>query len=264
MVIIRHNKLGLIVGVYCAFDLEKVVMSFFQMFEVYVSEEKIYCDTVYGLEYKNNKILLTTSDVDFDFCCVEEALIYLSDVLVEQLRYVGAYFHGAVSLDKSGRAVAIIGKTMIGKTSFNMFLYKHGYRFLSDDKVIVDDALQVISFPTGIKVRRGIIWDDSYFDKFCVYKNDNYKILSLNVDMCLDKKNYDIGKFIFLQRGYETLSVKEISGGELFLALFENSSKLNSVKNQAFTAAALSKSIKAYVLNYSKLDYELLKLINSI
>jgi len=82
-----------------------------------------------------------------------EYLFHLA--LIELLRRRGLYTIHATALEHNGRAVLIPGNSGRGKTTSFISLLRSGYRYLSDDHPLLQDAgshVEVLPFPIKINV----------------------------------------------------------------------------------------------------------------
>lgn len=263
MIFINHIKINscCIIDVDCS--LRQIVRTFFSMF--YVTEHSIGYKSVadFKICLMNNNISLLYLNKQYVFGSIYEALLFISDMIqyIENQHCVG-YYHGALCLSNTGKSICLIGETMAGKTSLNMFLYKNGFQYLSDDSIIVNKNFKVISMPTPIKIRHGIIFNDSFFDKYAVFTNNDYKILtSLNTNTT--NYEYDMQAFVFLHRGYG-LNIIEMSKHDLFLSLISNFSKMNSMQEQILFTKALLNQVRGFNLYYNDLNESLIRIIDAL
>jgi hypothetical protein len=75
--------------------------------------------------------------------------------MIELLRYRGLYTVHATSLEMHGRGILIPGNSGRGKTTSFVSLLRAGYRYISDDHPLLEDAgthVDVLPFPMQIKV----------------------------------------------------------------------------------------------------------------
>ncbi len=82
-----------------------------------------------------------------------EYLFHLA--LIELLRRRGLYTIHATALEHNGRAILIPGNSGRGKTTSFISLLRSGYRYLSDDHPLIQDAgahVEVLPFPIKINV----------------------------------------------------------------------------------------------------------------
>lgn len=87
-----------------------------------------------------------------------EYLFHLA--LTEFLRHQGLYTIHAAALEKHGRGILISGNSGRGKTTSSISLLRSGYRYLSDDHPLIQDAgtdVEVLPFPTKINVTQATI-----------------------------------------------------------------------------------------------------------
>lgn len=87
-----------------------------------------------------------------------EYLFHLAST--ELLRHQGLYTIHAAALEKHGRGILIAGNSGRGKTTSSLSLLRSGYRYLSDDHPLLQDAgthVDVLPFPTKINVTRSTI-----------------------------------------------------------------------------------------------------------
>lgn len=87
-----------------------------------------------------------------------EYLFHLAST--ELFRYRGLYTIHAAALEKHGRGILISGNSGRGKTTSSLSLLRSGYRYLSDDQPLIQDAgthVDVLPFPTKINVTQATI-----------------------------------------------------------------------------------------------------------
>jgi len=87
-----------------------------------------------------------------------EYLFHLAST--ELFRHRGLYTIHAAALEKHGRGILISGNSGRGKTTSSLSLLRSGYRYLSDDHPLLQDAgthVDVLPFPTKINVTQATI-----------------------------------------------------------------------------------------------------------
>ncbi|HKU53580.1 MAG TPA: hypothetical protein VJQ25_14000 [Nitrospira sp.] len=87
-----------------------------------------------------------------------EYLFHLAST--ELFRHRGLYTIHAAALEKDGRGILISGNSGRGKTTSSLSLLRSGYRYLSDDQPLIQDAgahVDVLPFPTKINVTQATI-----------------------------------------------------------------------------------------------------------
>jgi hypothetical protein len=87
-----------------------------------------------------------------------EYLFHLAST--ELFRHRGLYTIHAAALEKDGRGILISGNSGRGKTTSSLSLLRSGYRYLSDDQPLIQDAgthVDVLPFPTKINATQATI-----------------------------------------------------------------------------------------------------------
>lgn len=192
---VNHIKAKVCCHIIADSHLSSQIIAFFSMFQI--SEYNIGCKCIGIFEIYSCKtnICLNYLKQNYVFGSIYEGLMFVADSLLCIDEYMGCY-HGAVCQSPNGKAIALIGETMAGKTSLNMFLCKSGFKYLSDDVVLINEDYKVLSLPIPVKVRSGIIYSDSFYDKFIICSNNEYKILG-SLSNKTTECDYEIDKFFF-------------------------------------------------------------------
>lgn len=254
---INHEIFKRSVTIYIVEEFVDQIDTFFSMF--CITKESIGYTNVgtFILNIKKAYVQLVFNDITYIFGSVMESCVFIADVIqvLFSVSIVGNY-HGAMCLDKNGNAIALIAKSMVGKTTLNMFLCKNGYKYLSDDIILINDMLKVIPMPVAVKIRRGILYDDPYYQRFTSYKNEDYKVLT-GLGENIAQFEYNLKSIVFLYRDNQ-LDVHSMTSSELLISLLPNVFHVNDWTNQLLFSKRLAKQIHGYNLYYDKLDKELL------
>ncbi len=129
-------------------------------------------DTVYHIEVDKKEFRVFQVDQ-------EKSLIFHSDNLddifwnVEYAFFCEALWrnndliqiHGA-AVERDGRALVFLGDSYVGKSTMTLHLIRRGYRFLSDEVVLIDPvSCRLKPFPRNLLVRRGALESDSILNQ---------------------------------------------------------------------------------------------------
>lgn len=263
VIYVNHIQAGISYRILISDDYIQDVYQFFSMFHVTDYDLGLKSICQFSIDHRKVIFLLSFGDEKIVFDSISECLLYVSDIIqhVSTPNFVG-YYHSASCLSKNGKAILLIGATMAGKTSLNMFLCKNGFLYLSDDVSIINRELKVISMPTPVKIRRGIIYDDSFFDQYKIYENNEIKVLG-SLNSKTTEAAYDIVGAVFLHRGYD-MKIEDMPSCELAEELMKNYAKIISMSTQVAFTSKLAAKVKGYRLFYTSLDKELLKTIEDI
>ena len=263
MIYINHIQAGISCRILINEDHVPKVKQFFSMFHVTDYDIGLKNIGEFRIVHRNDTFQLAFGDEKIVFDSIYECLLFVSDAIqhASVATFVG-YYHSALCLSKEGKAILLIGASMAGKTSLNMFLCKNGFKYLSDDIAIINQDLKAISMPVPVKIRHGIIYDDPFFDRYKIYKNNELKVLG-SFNAKTTEAAYDIAGVVFLNRGYD-IKIEEMSSSELATELMKNYSEILSMSTQIKFTSKLASQVKGYRLFYSDFDDELLKTIEAI
>jgi hypothetical protein len=73
--------------------------------------------------------------------------------------------HGA-AVERDGKALVFLGDSYVGKSTMTLHLIRQGYRFLSDEVVLIDPASSRLKpFPRNLLVRQGALENDAILNQ---------------------------------------------------------------------------------------------------
>lgn len=263
MIYINHIRAGISCRILLNEDNTQLVKQFFSMFHVTDYDIGLKSIGKFRINYRNNTFQLLLDDKHLVFDSIYECLLYVSDAIQHACtaEFVG-YYHSSLCLNKRGKSILLIGASMAGKTSLNMFLCKNGFSYLSDDIAIINKNLKTVSMPIPVKIRHGIIYDDPTFNRYTLYKNNELKVLG-SFNSKTTEATYDVAGVIFLNRGYD-IRIEEMSPSELATGLIKNYFDIISMSTQIKFTSKLAAQVKGFRLFYNNLDDKLLKIVNAI
>lgn len=106
---------------------------------------------------RENSPLFQSKKLDDIFWDVEYAL--LCDALERNNDLI--QIHGA-AVERDGRALVFLGDSYVGKSTMTLHLIRQGYRFLSDEVILIDPASGLLKpFPRNLLVRQGALESDA-------------------------------------------------------------------------------------------------------
>ena len=262
---IHHPLLMSEVLIFTSLNINEIVRKFFWGYNINLNTKMHEMNIKYKFEIKNKNELFIIEEINKKnsniFTNLSEALLYISDYLTDISNNNIAFFHGALVANDLNQACCLIGKTMAGKTSLNLFLCKNGYKYLSDDWIVVNDELQVYSSQLPVKVRHGIMWDDEYYKKNIIWQNNDFQIL-VGLNSITNNLKVNLKHIFFIDRVLDKdISYKEVNGTGYLELLMNNISKFNSIQDLTRISSKIAKNISAGVLEYSELNQDLINFI---
>ena len=127
----------------------------------------VYRIEVDGEEYRvietgrEKSILFHSKKLDDIFWDVEYAL--LCEALDRNNDLI--QIHGA-AVERDGKALVFLGDSYVGKSTMTLHLIRQGYRFLSDEVVLIDPASgRLKPFPRNLLVRQGALESDAILNQ---------------------------------------------------------------------------------------------------
>ena len=259
---ITHSALKTSIYIDSKINIDKEIKKIFFGFTLY-KEYDIVGDKVFKVKQNKSNICVIYKEIENIFGNVFEALVFISDYLsrIDLLDY--SIFHGSVVLNDLNEGVCLVGATLAGKTTLSLFLAKNGFKYFSDDSIIIkNDNLECFSMQLPIKIRRGVMWGDPFFKKYIIHENSDFKIIG-NISKNYNNTATKIKTFLFLNRCETKKSiVKKID--DFSLLLMENATSLADLRSLIKICFKINKKANGFLLTYNSLNNDLIKIIKEL
>lgn len=172
--------------------------------------------------------------------------------------------HGASFVNEKKESIIFLGKTMSGKSTLAYNLSEKGYKFNTDDVVVIDcQNMTVIPFPKPIFLRKieHVEMDNFKRDEMKKYRIGTGKFKKF---VCLpnnfSKEEHKI-KEIYLYKYSQNKKIEKISRKDGYIILLSNMLLGKQIPSYIKNILELSKQINIFELNNNNIE-EVLEIMN--
>lgn len=204
-------------------------------------EDRLICDlSRNGLYYVVYEVLQEVAERNF--------LLYHTDVL-----------HGAC-VEKEGKALVFLAGTNTGKSTLTTELIHQGYRYISDDYVILSkDSIEIIPFHLPVKLRT-LEFSPAVEEKQIIVRdynpirNENYYLIQ--PDAFCQNKNYPVWAIFQIERTENENTVRRLKCNEAFgiIVLYSKIADRSSIKKLMTSAASLVRVKEVYKICFTEIE----------
>lgn len=143
-------------------------------------------------------------------------------IIATQLKSTGILFFHAAALTYNNKTVMVVGESGAGKSSMTWGLLRHGFKYLSDELVPIDQGLKIYPFARAVNLKRelnspyGLPPNAVDLHRFNMVPVPENQLETGNINQI------DHLIFVKFNNQEQMPCITEISKGEAFLLLFKN------------------------------------------
>lgn len=219
--------------------LKKDLFTYFSPFVTYLSDNEV--NNYPTFEFYNNGGVVSGFYNGVE-CDVEDPLLQISKIISKifySLENV-IVLHGAL-LERNGEGIIIIAPSGTGKTTLSMYLTDYGFKYISDDYVVItEDGKYTHNIVTPMRLRQGginvlqkenLCFSRSLMQTF--YGNKERYIYIPRDDQISLYKNLPVKLIVNIYRDEVNYGSQKMSKIELFNCLLSNSA-VSKISNTTF------------------------------